>query len=38
MVEIRQSELHFQEYKSGLIIYVPYDEQAQYICFLDRIP
>ncbi|GFF57726.1 hypothetical protein IFM61392_07789 [Aspergillus lentulus] len=38
MVEIRQSELHFQEYESGLTIYVPRNEQAQYLCFLDRIP
>ncbi|KAF4212811.1 hypothetical protein CNMCM5878_000675 [Aspergillus fumigatiaffinis] len=38
MVEIRQSELHFQEYKSGLTIYVPRNEEAQYLCFLDRIP
>jgi hypothetical protein len=38
MVEISQSELHFQEYESGLTIYVPRNEQAQYLCFLDRIP
>ncbi|GFF32149.1 conserved hypothetical protein [Aspergillus udagawae] len=38
MVEISQSELHFQEYESRLIIYVPRNEQAQYLCFLDRIP
>ncbi|KAH3395487.1 hypothetical protein KXV81_002967 [Aspergillus fumigatus] len=38
MVEISQSELHFHECESGLTIYVPRDEQAQYLCFLDRIP
>ncbi|KAF7179749.1 hypothetical protein CNMCM7691_008799 [Aspergillus felis] len=38
MVEISQSELHFQEYESGLTIYVPRNEKAQYLCFLDRIP
>ncbi|EAW19928.1 uncharacterized protein NFIA_095480 [Aspergillus fischeri NRRL 181] len=38
MAEVRQSELHFQEYDSGLTIYVPRNKQAQYLCFLDRIP
>jgi hypothetical protein len=38
MVEISQSELHFKEYKSQLTIYVLCNEQAQYLCFLGRIP
>ncbi|KAL2828008.1 hypothetical protein BDW59DRAFT_178954 [Aspergillus cavernicola] len=37
-VEVSHSELHFQESELGLTIYVPRDEQAQYLCFLDRIP
>ncbi|KAL4968127.1 uncharacterized protein BDV14DRAFT_206779 [Aspergillus stella-maris] len=37
-VEVKQSELHFQEFESHLVIYVPRDMQAQYLCFLDRIP
>ncbi|KAI9372834.1 hypothetical protein BJX61DRAFT_542344 [Aspergillus egyptiacus] len=37
-VEVAKSELHFQENGSGLTIYVPRDEQAQYLCFLDRLP
>ncbi|KAL5334193.1 hypothetical protein BJX70DRAFT_378796 [Aspergillus crustosus] len=38
VVELSQSELHFQDSESGLIIYVPRNQQAQYLCFLDRIP
>ncbi|KAL4938812.1 hypothetical protein BDV06DRAFT_225639 [Aspergillus oleicola] len=37
-VEVSQSELHFQELESRLVIYVPRDVQAQDLCFLDRIP
>ncbi|KAL4958989.1 uncharacterized protein BDV14DRAFT_22393 [Aspergillus stella-maris] len=38
VVELSHSELHLQDSESGLIIYVPRDQQAQYLCFLDRIP
>ncbi|KAL4924172.1 uncharacterized protein BDV17DRAFT_301281 [Aspergillus undulatus] len=37
-VEVSQCEIHFQEVESQLMIFVPRDEQSQYLCFLDRIP
>ncbi|KAJ0422940.1 hypothetical protein BJY00DRAFT_299903 [Aspergillus carlsbadensis] len=38
MVEVNKSELHFDDSEDGLIIYVPRDEEMQFLCFLDRIP
>lgn len=37
-VEVSRSELHLHENEDGLTIYVPRDEQSQYLCFVDRIP
>lgn len=37
-VEVSKSELHFHDSEQGLIVYVPRDEEAQSLCFLDRIP
>ncbi|KAL2822753.1 hypothetical protein BDW59DRAFT_173698 [Aspergillus cavernicola] len=37
-IEVSRSELHFQETKDGLTIYVPRNKRDQYLCFLDRIP
>lgn len=37
-VEISRSELHFQEDKNRLTIYVPRNKQAQYVSFVDRLP
>ncbi|KAB8212048.1 hypothetical protein BDV34DRAFT_219262 [Aspergillus parasiticus] len=38
IVEISKSELHLDETEAGLTIYVPRDETAQCLCFVDRIP
>ncbi|KAE8338025.1 hypothetical protein BDV24DRAFT_177138 [Aspergillus arachidicola] len=38
IVEISKSELHLDETDAGLTIYVPRDETAQCLCFVDRIP
>ncbi|KOC14318.1 hypothetical protein AFLA70_555g000420 [Aspergillus flavus AF70] len=38
IVEISKSELHLDETEDGLTIYVPRDEMAQCLCFVDRIP
>jgi hypothetical protein len=37
-VELSKSELHLQESDTKLTVYVPRDAQAQYLCFLDRVP
>ncbi|KAI9933658.1 hypothetical protein MW887_008131 [Aspergillus wentii] len=37
-VEVSRSELHLHESEGGLRIYVPGDEESQYLCFHDRIP
>ncbi|GES62023.1 chaperone protein htpG [Aspergillus terreus] len=37
-VEVGQSELHLEDNDSGLKIYVPRNEKAQFLCFLDRMP
>ncbi|KAL3476148.1 hypothetical protein BJX99DRAFT_270598 [Aspergillus californicus] len=36
-VECSKSELHLQDAESGLTVYVPEDEGAQYLCFLDKV-
>ncbi|KAE8423087.1 hypothetical protein BDV36DRAFT_279575 [Aspergillus pseudocaelatus] len=38
VVEVSKSELHLDETEAGLTIYVPRDETAQCLCFVDRIP
>ncbi|KAL4899989.1 hypothetical protein BDW74DRAFT_171075 [Aspergillus multicolor] len=37
-VKVSRSDLHFQETKDGLTIYVPPDKRDQTLCFVDRIP
>lgn len=37
-VEINRSELHLESHDAGLTLYIPRNEQAQDLCFLDRIP
>ncbi|KAE8403244.1 hypothetical protein BDV37DRAFT_283851 [Aspergillus pseudonomiae] len=38
LVEVSRSELHLHETDTDLTIYVPRDEKAQCLCFVDRIP
>lgn len=37
-IEVSRSELHLDENDDGLTIYVPLDEELQYLCFYDRLP
>lgn len=37
-VEVSRSEFHLDETDNGLAIYVPQDEDLQYLCFCDRLP
>jgi hypothetical protein len=37
-VELQESELYIRDDNSGLKIYVPRNEEAQYLCFVDKLP
>lgn len=38
VIELERSELHIGNSSSELKIYVPQDEDAQYLCFVDKLP